>query len=352
MPGNQQPATSNERGNVKDDTQTEEAKNIPRPSQGYPDAPYDDDEINLLDLFTVLVRRKRLIIWLVVLTGVAAVVISLLMTNVYRSEATIAPREMEQSPGKALTGALGGLGGLVASEFGLGGGSDADKIEVLLKSRRLAELVVEKHNLLPILFDTKWNAQKKTWIETPAPTIQDGYKLIKDDLLRVTRDRKTNVITASIEQKDPQFAKSMMEYYLTELSEVLRAKVLKDAQENMRFLTEQLDRTSDPLLREKIYAMLAKEIEKDTFARAQTYYGFYVLDPPIAPDLDKKASPKRSVICILSVVVAVFVAVFLAFFLEYLNRLQTEEPDRYQQLKDGLRLRRKRAKRIRQDRQD
>jgi uncharacterized protein involved in exopolysaccharide biosynthesis len=303
---------------------------------------YDDDEINLLDLFMVLVRRKWLIIGLVFLTGIAAVIISLQMTNIYRSEATIAPRELEQSPGKTLSGALGGLGGMVASEFGLGGGSDADKIEVLLKSRRLAALVVEKHNLLPILFDKMWDAQKKAWKEPPAPTIQDAYKLINGGLLKVTRDRKTDVITTSIQHKDPEFAKSMMQYYLTELSEGLRAKVLKDAQENMRFLTEQLDRTNDPLLREKIYGMLAKEIEKDTFARAQTYYGFYVLDPPIAPDLNKKAGPKRSLICILSVVVAFFVAVFLAFFLEYLNRLKTEEPDRYQQLKDGLRLRRKR----------
>jgi uncharacterized protein involved in exopolysaccharide biosynthesis len=338
---------------MTDDIQIVEGKNKVEPSERHPEEPYDD-EINLLDLFMVLVRRKWLVIGLVFLTGVAAVIISLQMTNIYRSEATIAPKELEQSTGTALSGALGGLGGLVASEFGLGGGSDADKIEVLLKSRQLTNLVVEKHNLLPILFDKQWDAQKKAWKEAPAPTIQDAYKLIKDGLLKVTRDRKTNVITASIEHKDPEFAKSMMQYYLTELSEGLRAKVVKDAQENMRFLTEQLDRTTDPLLREKIYSMLAKEIEKATFARAQTYYGFYVLDPPIAPDLNKKASPKRSLICILSVVVAFFVAVFLAFFLEYLNRLKTEEPDRYQQMKDGLRLRRKRkiTKEVRQDQQD
>jgi uncharacterized protein involved in exopolysaccharide biosynthesis len=339
---------------MTDDMQRVEAKNKVEPSDRHPCEPsdYADDEINLLDLFMVVVRRKRLIIGLVFLTGVAAVIISLLMTNIYRSEATIAPRELEQSPGKALTGALGGLGGMVASEFGLGGGSDADKIEVLLKSRQLANLVVEKHNLLPILFDKKWDSQKKAWIETPSPTIQDAYKLIKDGLLKVTRDRKTDVITASIEHKDPEFAKCLMQYYLTELSEGLRAKVLKDAQENMKFLTEQLDRTNDPLLREKIYGMLAKEIEKDTFARAQTYYGFYVLDPPIAPDLNKKASPKRSLICVLSVVVAFFAAVFLAFFLEYLNRLKTEEPDRYQQLKDGLRLRHRKRKATKEIRQD
>ena len=333
---------------MRDDTQIEESKNLPQSSQGYPGAPSDaDDEINLLDLFMVLVRRKWLIIGLVFLTGVAAVSISLQMRNVYRSEATIAPRQIEQSGSKVLSGALGGLGGMVASEFGLGGGGEVDKIEVLLKSRRLVQLVVEKHNLMPLLFEDKWDSQKKAWKENPGPTIQDAYNRIKDGLLKVTRDRKTDVITVSIEHKNPEFARAVVDYYLTELSEGLRAKVVKDAQENMRFLKEQLDRTADPLLREKIYGMLAKEIEKDTFARAQTYYGFYVLDPPIAPDLNKKASPKRSMILILSVVVAFFVAVFLAFFLEYLNRLKTEEPDRYRQLKDGLRLRRR--KKIRQD---
>jgi uncharacterized protein involved in exopolysaccharide biosynthesis len=321
------------------DTHPSAEHRLPPGEMPYPYS--DDDEISLIDLLMVLVKRKWLIIGLVFLTGVAAVIISLLMTNIYRSEATLAARETEQSPSKALTGALGGLGGIVASDFGLGGGSDADKIEVLLKSRRLAQLVVEKHDLLPILFKEMWDNSKKAWLESPAPSVQDAYKLISKKLLKVSRDRKTDVITVSIEDEDPEFARKMVDYYITELSEGLRTKVLKDAEENMRFLTAQLDKTTDPLLKEKIYNMLAKEIEKDTFARAQTYYGFYVLDPPIAPDLNKKAKPKRALICILSVVVAFFVAVFLAFFLEYMNRLKTDDPDRYQQLKDAMKLRRK-----------
>jgi hypothetical protein len=44
----------------------------------------------------------------------------------------------------------------------------------------------------------------------------------------------------------------------------------------------------------KISELLAKEIEKETFARAQKYYSFIVLDPPIAPDIDKKVKPKRA----------------------------------------------------------
>jgi uncharacterized protein involved in exopolysaccharide biosynthesis len=84
--------------------------------------------------------------------------------------------------------------------------------------------------------------------------------------------------------------------------------------------------------------MLAREIEKDTFARAQKYYSFTVLDLPIVPDLDKKIKPKRSLICILSVTVAFFLAIFLAFFVEYIHRIKTEDQERYREMVKGLKF--------------
>jgi uncharacterized protein involved in exopolysaccharide biosynthesis len=174
-------------------------------------------------------------------------------------------------------------------------------------------------------------------IEKPR-TLQDGIKTMTG-AMAVTSDIKKGILKLSFEHKHPEIAKNIVEYFLTQMSEIMREVVLRDAAENMRFLTDQLDRTTDSLMRAKIYDMLAKEIEKDTFARAQKYYGFYVPDPPIVPDLDKKAKPKRALICVLSVVVAFFIAVFLAFFLEYLGRLRTEDPDRYRLLREGLKLR-------------
>ncbi|MBW2217156.1 MAG: hypothetical protein JRF34_08190, partial [Deltaproteobacteria bacterium] len=78
------------------------------------DHPYmEEDEINLLDLFMVLVKHKILIITIVFLTGIAAVSISLLMTNIYRSEATLGLRSEDGDRPSALS-ALGGLGGMMA----------------------------------------------------------------------------------------------------------------------------------------------------------------------------------------------------------------------------------------------
>lgn len=305
---------------------------------------FEEDEINFLDLLLVLLRNKWLIFWMVFLTGIAAVIFSLMMTNIYRSEATICAREEEKKGCLALP-ALGGIGGMVAGELGLGGGGDLKKLGVVMGSRDLTLRVIEKYDLLPVVFADSWDAEKKKWTVAEPPTIQDGLKTMKDGLLKINVDAtRNNIITIGFEHKDPVVAQKIVDHYLNEASELMREEVIRNAGENQRFFNEQLNRISDTLLREKIYALLAKEIEKETFARAQRYYSFQVLDPPIVPDLNKKVKPRRSIICILSVVVAFFVAVFLSFLLEFVQRIRTEESERYQELIQGLKFWQRRKK--------
>jgi len=307
--------------------------------------PYaEEDEINLTDLLVVLVKHKILIIGLAFFSGIGALVVSLLMTNIYRSEATIVARTDDKATVNPLS-ALGGIAGMVTEDFGFGGRGSLEKLEVVLKSRNLTNSVIQKHKLMPVIFPDFWNEKAKKWDTDKPPTLQDGWEEMQDRL-SISTDVKKNTIKVGFDHKDPETAKKIVDYYLTELSEVLREEVLQDAAQNMRFFREQLDRTFDTLLKEKIYTLLAKEIEKETFAKAQKYYSFQVLDPPIVPDPDKKVWPKRALICILTVIVAFFCAVFLAFFKEYLYRLKIDDPERYQNLVQGLRLRGKKKQQI------
>jgi uncharacterized protein involved in exopolysaccharide biosynthesis len=305
----------------------------------YPQYEYEEDEINLLDYVIVLLKYKWLIFGIVFVTGLSAVIITLMMPNIYRSEATIIPRQQEKSATSSAISALGAFSGMAGEFVGLGGGGDIDKFEVVLESRELARRVMEKYELMPELFEEHWDPIKKQWKENLAPTMQDAYRAIVG-MLTVSRNRKTEVLTVKFDNEDPRFAKIMADNYLTELSESLREETLKDAAENKRFLQEQLEQTSDPLLKVKISELLAKEIEKETFARAQKYYGFIVLDPPIAPDPNKKVKPKRSLICILSVTIAGFFGIFLAFLIEYIDQIkQGGDEERLSRLKSYFRLR-------------
>jgi hypothetical protein len=158
-------------------------------------------------------------------------------------------------------------------------------------------------------------------------------------MLHVDVPRKAiGSIKVGFVNKDPAMAKRFVDYYLTTLSESMREEVLRDTAENRRFLEKQLGKTRDPLIVEKLYALLSAEIEKDTFARGQKYFGFRILDPPVAPDLNKGEPTHRMRIGLLSVIVAFFLAVFLTFMIEYVRGLKTRDQVRYKMLVKELKV--------------
>ena len=202
--------------------------------------------------------------------------------------------------------------------------------------RELTASIVRKNDLIPILFEDDWDPVKKGWKEE-APKAEDIYKAVHN-LLKVTPDKKQNVMRISFESKDPRMAQTILNYYIVGLSEFLRRQTLEDAAALQVHLFQQLKKTTDPLLKNRLYEMIAKQIEKETLATIQRYYSFIVIDPSFVPE--RKFKPKRSQICMISTVVAFFIAMFLAFFMEYVKNLKTrEDPERLANLRKSMRLR-------------
>ncbi len=300
---------------------------------GYPYAIPEEDEINLLDLAIVLLRHKAMILSIVFLAGVAAVIASLLMTNIYRSETMIVPTAQEKGSGLS---ALGGFGAMIASEAGIGAGGSLEQFEVVLKSRELTHTIVKEKNLLPVIFKDSWDAAAKKWKDEP-PKMEDIYKAVQS-VLEVKPDKKKNVMMVAFQSKDPEMAKRVLDYFIVGMSELLRRQKLDEAQAQQKHLYQQLGQTTDPLLKNKLYELIAKQIEAETLANVQKYYSFNIVDPSYVPE--RKFKPKRAQICVLSVVVAFFIAIFAAFFLEYIKNLEkTEDPERLANLRKYLRFR-------------
>jgi len=330
---------------------------------GYPELAAED-EINLLDLFIVLLKHKVMICSVVLLAGIMAVVISMQMPNIYRSEITIAPTTQEKTGGGLA--ALGGFAAMVASDMGIGATGSLDQFEVVLKSRELTNNIVRKYSLMPIIFAKSWDTVNKRWkVGKPSAlqnliqslpgmlggrpdkkpagkdpfTLEDAYPVMQG-LLKITPNKKQNVMQLSVEHKDPLLAQAILNYYVVGLSEFLRLQTLTDAAAQQVQLNLQLAKTMDPMLRNRLYEVIAKQIEKETLAKVQKYYSFNIIDPAFVPE--KKFKPKRAQICLLSVVVAFFIAIFLAFFLEYLHNMKNnEDPERLANLRNALRFRRR-----------
>ena len=294
----------------------------------------EEDEINLLDYLIILLRHKKLIIGMVLLAGLASLVMTGWDIKLYTSRAIITPQQ-----GGIASFSQSNPRYLGATQYGVGSTS-IGKLLMMLDSRQLTARVIGKHNLIPVLFPELWDKKANKWKVDNPPTLHLACEAMKELLTAAqvksaTRNRAyrgETPIVVSIRHKDPETAKEFVEYYLTELSKILRGEALRDAAEKKRFLEEQLETIIDPLMKEKIHILRANEIEKETFAKAQSYYGFTILDPPIVPSRLSAKKSKRMRNVVLAMTAALFLAVFLAFIIEYIRRIKTDDKERYQEM--------------------
>jgi LPS O-antigen subunit length determinant protein (WzzB/FepE family) len=242
----------------------------------------DPDEINLLEYFYALVHRKWLIIGLTFVGLVLGFAIAMIKGPTWVAEAIIAPKETDSQKAPSFAG-LGALGGLVASQLNIGGNASLDKIDLILDSREFNASLVEKNNLLPDIYKYQSpKAYKKLWDTTlqkwnpefVQPKFLDMGGMIKGYLKKIMN--KNNTMTLSIKSKDSTFTIDLANKYVTFLNDYIKTNVQGDAKENVDYLEKQLDGIADPLLREKLQALIANEIEKEMVVSKEA---FRIVDP-------------------------------------------------------------------------
>lgn len=266
--------------------------------------PYTD-EINLLDYLKVINKHRWLILIIFIVAVTATAVISLIMTPIYEAKAVITPatQQKEISP-------MAGL----AAQFGIAtpASSSATEIISLLNSNILREKLLKNYNLLPLFFE-KGSLDDKTENEK----IWKGLDYLKG-ALKVNFKQKENIIELSMQFKEPQKTAEIINYALTELTDHMSSEAKRVADTNRKSLEALLTTTADPLIKAKIYNMIAQQIEQSAMSEVKENFAFKVLDPPRAPD--KRIKPKRRQMVMLSAVTSIFAGIFIAFFKEYIDK--------------------------------
>jgi len=398
-----------------------------------------DDEINLIDLLQVLLKRKRMIFGVVFSAIMLSVIVSLMLPKMYTATARILPPAESASP---ISGLLSQAGGALAGLAGglIGGKTTAELYKGILSSRTVADALIKKFNLKK-LYDMKY--------------LEDVYKKLADRT-NITVSRKDEIITISIEDRAPRRAADMANTYVQMLDKINRTLNITEGQRKRIFLEERLKTVGEDLLKaetalkefqekyklvaieeqakvaiegaakikgeiittqtelevmkqfgterqneaimlkskiaelqkqlakiekgnpgtgvaqssnaggmesnfyipfdelpelgmqlfrmmreakiqEKVFELMTTQYELAKIEEAKDVNTIQILDEAVPPD--KKSSPKRTIIVILSTFMAFFMAVFMAFVMEYIERIKTEDPDRYQQIAHSLRFR-------------
>lgn len=194
------------------------------------------DEIHPLDLLIVLVRHKWLVIGTPIVTGVAALVASLMMTPVYTSTAKLLPPQQQQgsSLAAAMLGQLGGLAGAASSIAGLKNPSDL--YIGMLTSRTIEDRLIERFKL------------KERY---EAKTMDDARKTL-DSISKIDSGKKDGLISISVDDEDPKFAAELANAYVDELIRLTQTMALSEASMRRLFFEKQLKDAKDQLAEAEI----------------------------------------------------------------------------------------------------
>jgi capsular polysaccharide biosynthesis protein len=278
-----------------------------------------EEELDLRVFFRTLWIGKWLICGITVATTVIAVIIALMLPNIYRAQALLAPNENATASGlSAMAAQYGGLASLAG--INLDNGS-TDNIAIgleILKSRKFISTFIETHELLvPIMAADGWveetdelridadiyDVPGEIWVrdvrrpKKPTPSLQEAYEKFSEDILSISQNKRTSFVTISIDYFSPTIAKQWVDWLIEDINSTVMRKDVDEAEQAIAYLEGQISATSLASLQEVFFSLIEEQTKTVMLANISDEYLLETLDPAIVPE--EKAKPSRALIVIM-----------------------------------------------------
>ena len=221
---------------------------IPVPVQDWNPNPLEDDTIDLMELLATLWRYKWLIMLFPVLGIIGAYTTVQFLPVVYQTQVTFL--QISGNGGSSNIGKLGALASLAGVSLTENSSTMlTDNIEVVLKSRGFAELIVEEMDLLPVIFSKIYDPETQTYDlakpELGPPKPIDGAGAVMGALEFGKTSEGAKFIAAN--WNDPVIATELANYSLKALEMYLSENTLTASKKNLKFIEKQLEKAEKEL---------------------------------------------------------------------------------------------------------
>jgi LPS O-antigen subunit length determinant protein (WzzB/FepE family) len=246
-------------------------------------------QISLLAIWRFLWLNVYLIGFCFLACAAAATAVSYLVTPRYRADVSFAPITDAPNFGQ-IAGELGSLAAIAG--INVGGSRKSEEALEYLRSRGFTAAFIQSHSLLPILYASKWDAQRGQWRAEP-PTLAMAVKRFSEKVRQISEDRRTGIVTLSIIWSDRVVAAQWANALVIEADDALRKRGIAELGRSIQYLQEEAAQSSNIEIRSAVYKVMESELKDQMLARTRDSYAFAVLDPAVPPDLTDKDSPIR-----------------------------------------------------------
>jgi uncharacterized protein involved in exopolysaccharide biosynthesis len=179
-----------------------------------------EDEISLMDLAIMLAKHKMIILGAPLFVAFVAVMVTLLMPNIYTADTKILPPQQQQSSASAMLNQLGALSGMAGAA---GIKNPNDTYVAMLKSRTLQDNLILRFKLQMVYGNKSPEKTRKKLAE--ATKITSG---------------KDGLIIVQVDDKNPQRAAMLANGYVQALQQMTQVFAVSEASQRRLFFEKQL----------------------------------------------------------------------------------------------------------------
>ena len=267
-------------------------------------------DIDLSQIINVVLKGKKFVIGLTSFAALSAVLISLSLTNYYRSESILVAADSQDLGSMSQYSGLASLAGI--SLPSAGGDSVVEIIEII-KSRAFVKHLLTFESILPslmapasydkntqkLIYDpVLYDANEMSWIKGPAPSYLEVYETYIGEVLTISQDKISGLVNITVEHISPLFARDFLMLIITESNNLKRQKDISTSNRSINHLKAELSNTSLIEIKESINQLVRAQLEKRMMANANEDYSLAIIEPPFIPE--KKSKPSRALICIVA----------------------------------------------------
>ncbi|MFH0788105.1 MAG: hypothetical protein V2B13_10900, partial [Pseudomonadota bacterium] len=243
-----------------------------------------EEDVTLLDFLIVLLKHKWLVIFCV-LIATAIAVSHISYTNLKSSKIT-APPDPIAAPAPIIFRSI-----CTITPVDL----DGNGIISILKKIELSQVVVQKNNLLPLLFPHLWDEKNNKWLSEKPPSLRDGYNQLQGSL-SIKSINPSNEMELSYEDTNTERAQKILnciiegaKEYLEQQFQEKQKRVLEIINLQKKYLSRQVANTSDPALKKALADHLAKFIPEEIIEINWEYQGFKIVFLSSSPEIKPPA---------------------------------------------------------------
>lgn len=296
--------------------------------QNNSDSSYQDDMIDMKDLFALLWKGRYVIVAITAVCAISAFFYAQSLSDYYRSSASLSVAEGNTGSASQSLGGLASLAGINISTVSRKGPMYINTISSRAFLKHLLEI---DENILPALvaaesYDREskqlvfssdvYDAVNKKWIGTE-PTHLHVYrvyrKLVYVDFHEIRRTMDVNV-----EHISPVFAYELLSTIIREADSMLRERDIEISTEAIGFLTDELSRTPLLEIKTSINQLILTQLNKQMMAKVSKSYIVNILDPPFIPIRTFK--PNRGFIRMVGVVFGLVAGILFVLLRYYFTR--------------------------------